>query len=45
MKVVGLLVAAGATVDRQWLKNDEEGRKVRADSRMRAALAGKMLDR
>jgi ankyrin repeat protein len=40
VKVVALLVAAGATVDRQWLENDEEGQKVRADPRMLAALAG-----
>jgi ankyrin repeat protein len=42
VKVVALLVAAGSTVDRQWLDNDEEGRKVRADTRMVAALTGKM---
>jgi Ankyrin repeats (3 copies) len=42
LKVVALLVAAGATVDRQWLGNDEEGQKVRAAPRMLAALAGKM---
>jgi ankyrin repeat protein len=38
VKVVALLVAAGASVDRQWLENDEEGRRVLADHRMRAAL-------
>jgi hypothetical protein len=41
-KVAALLVAAGATVDRQWLENDEEGRRVRADRRMLAALTGTM---
>ena len=40
--VVALLVAAGATVDRQWLENDEEGQRVRADRRMLAALSGTM---
>jgi hypothetical protein len=42
VKVVALLVAAGATVDRHWLENDQEGRRVRADPRMFAALVGKM---
>jgi ankyrin repeat protein len=42
VKVVALLVAAGATVDREWLENTEEGRKVRADPRMLAALSGKL---
>jgi hypothetical protein len=42
VKVVTLLVAAGATVDRQWLEQDEEAQKVRADPRMLAALAAKM---
>ena len=41
-QVVALLVAAGATVDQQWLENSAEGRKVRGDPRMRAALASKM---
>src|SRR5262249_11923103 len=40
VKVVALLVAAGATVDRQWFENDEEGQKVRANPRMLAALVG-----
>jgi hypothetical protein len=42
--VVALLVAAGATVDRAWLEDDEERREIparaRADPRMRAALRG-----
>jgi ankyrin repeat protein len=38
VKVVKLLVAAGAPVDRQWFENDAEGRRVTADRRMRAAL-------
>jgi len=42
--VVALLVAAGATVERDWLdERDEErplNRKLRADPRMRAALRG-----
>jgi ankyrin repeat protein len=42
VKVVALLVAAGAAVDRQWLEQDPEGQKVRADPRMRAVLSGKM---
>jgi ankyrin repeat protein len=41
LKVVALLVAAGAAMDRQWLENDEEGERIRADSRMFAALTGK----
>jgi hypothetical protein len=40
VKVVALLVAAGAAVDQQWLENDEEGQKVCADPCMLAALAG-----
>jgi ankyrin repeat protein len=39
LKVVALLVGAGAKVDRQWLENDE-AQKVRADPRMVAALGG-----
>ena len=42
LKVVALLVAAGATVNRRWLENDEEGQRVRADRRMLAALSGRM---
>ena len=45
VKVVALLVAAGATVDRHWLEKDEEGQKVRADPRMLAALGDKMPPR
>ncbi len=41
VKVVALLVAAGATVDRHWLENDAEGQRVRADRRMLAALSGR----
>jgi ankyrin repeat protein len=41
VKVVSLLVAAGAPVDRQRLEKDEE-RRLRADPRMRAALADMM---
>jgi ankyrin repeat protein len=40
VKVVALLVAAGATVDRHWLENDAEAQRVRADPRMLAALDG-----
>ena len=36
-----LLVGAGATVDREWLDNTEEGQKVRADASMLAALSGR----
>jgi hypothetical protein len=42
VKVVALLVAAGAKVDQQWLENEEEGQRVRADRRMLAALSGTM---
>jgi Ankyrin repeats (3 copies) len=42
VKVVALLVAAGATVRPQWLQDHEEGRRVRADRRMHAALTGRM---
>jgi ankyrin repeat protein len=42
LKVVALLVAAGATMDRQWLKNGEEAQRIRADPRMLAALTGKL---
>ena len=41
VKVVALLVAAGATVARHWLENDAEGQRVRADRRMLAALSGR----
>jgi ankyrin repeat protein len=40
VKVVALLVAAGAAMDQQWLENDEEGQRIRADRRMLAALSG-----
>ena len=40
-KLVVLLVGAGATVDREWLDNTEEGQKVRADASMLAALSGR----
>jgi hypothetical protein len=43
-EVVALLVAAGATVDAEWLADPDRqtplGEKVRADRRMRAALRG-----
>lgn len=39
VKVVALLIAAGATVNRRWLENDE-GQRLRADRRMYAALSG-----
>ena len=39
-KVIALLVAAGATVNPQWLEDHEEGRKLRADQRIHAALTG-----
>jgi hypothetical protein len=42
VKVVALLVAAGATVDRRWFENKEEARKVQADRGMLAALFGRM---
>jgi hypothetical protein len=42
LKVVALLVTAGATVDRQWLEHGEEGRRVRSDRHMLAALCGKI---
>jgi ankyrin repeat protein len=42
VKVVALLVAAGSTVDQEWLQKSEEARKVRADPRMLAALSGKL---
>jgi hypothetical protein len=42
VKVVALLVAAGATVDREWLENDKEAQKMRAHPRMLAALTGMM---
>ena len=41
VRVAALLVAAGATVDRRWLENDDEGKRVRADRRMLAALSGR----
>ena len=41
VKVGSLLVAAGASVNREWLENNEEGRKVRADVSMLAALSGR----
>jgi ankyrin repeat protein len=40
-EVIAFLVAAGATVDREWLEKSEEGRKVRADPRKLAALSGR----
>jgi ankyrin repeat protein len=40
-KVIALLVAAGGTVNPQWLEDHEEGRKVRADHRIHAALTGR----
>jgi hypothetical protein len=39
-KLAVLLVGAGATVDRAWLGKNEEGRQVRADASMLAALSG-----
>jgi hypothetical protein len=41
-KVIALLVAAGATVNPQWLEDHEEGRRVRSDHRIHAALTGRM---
>jgi ankyrin repeat protein len=45
-EVVARLVAAGATVDAEWLGDPDRGtpisKKVRADRRMRAAIRGKM---
>ena len=41
VKVVALLVTAGATVDRRWLENDDEGERIKADRRMIAALSGR----
>ena len=39
-EVARLLVAAGATVEREWLADRRMEEKLRADSRMRAALGG-----
>jgi hypothetical protein len=45
-EVVARLVAAGATVDEDWLGDPDRGtpisKRVRADRRMRAAIQGKM---
>jgi hypothetical protein len=41
-KVIALLIAAGATVNPQWLEDHEEGRKLRADHRIHAVLTGRM---
>ena len=43
VKVVALLVAAGATVNRKSVENDEEAQRIRADRRMLAALDDRML--